>query len=124
MQRKKNIARILLMVAFMFTIVFQFVHSYEHIFSSSTYEKEHSSHAHFHEKRSDNGHTLQLKEHHGQLEKCFACDVIITPYIQADIMEVDFVNFELSQKVQDLAILEFIPLSHVYYSLRAPPANV
>ncbi len=124
MQRKKNIARILLMVAFMFTIVFQFIHSYEHVLSSVTYEKEHASHAHFHEKRNDNGNVLQLKSYHSQLDKCFACDVIITPYIQADILEVDFINFELSQKVQDLAVLEFTPLSHVYFSLRAPPAIV
>lgn len=124
MQGKKNIARILLVVAFMFTIVFQFIHSYEHILSSVIYEKEHASHAHFHEKRSDHGSALQLTEHHGQLDKCFACDVIITPCIQANILEVDFVNFELSQKVQDLAILEFTPLSHIYFSLRAPPAVV
>lgn len=120
--RKRNcIARILLLVAFMFTIVFQFTHSYSHILSGILYEKEHSTHTHFTEKREDSNKKLEWKDAHSALEKCFSCDFVLNPSLVAAIEEVDFYNCEVVKKVQDISSQRFIPLSQIYYSLRAPP---
>ncbi|TDS65291.1 hypothetical protein [Myroides indicus] len=124
MQRKNYIARVLLLVAFMFTIVFQFTHSYSHILSSVLYENEHSTHAHFNEKREDTGKTLEWKEKHSPIEKCFACNFILNPCLSVDIEQIVFYNYETIRKVQDAISERFIPLSHIYYSLRAPPFTV
>lgn len=121
MQAKKNIARILLVVAIMFTIVFQFVHSYEHIVSSVEYKREHSTHAHFTEKRGDHLDQLTFKEAHSQLDKCFVCDTILNPAITSDILSVEFTTFDVAKEVQDIVSLSIIPLSQVFFSLRAPP---
>jgi putative GTP pyrophosphokinase len=124
MQRKIHIARFLLVVSFMFTMVFQFVHSLEHAVNTSRYAKEHANHTHFIEKRSCAEKTFEWKVNHHSLEKCFACDMIPSTAVVADITSVDFLHVEINKKVQDDVVQQFIPLSHVYYSLRAPPATV
>ncbi|MTG96773.1 MULTISPECIES: hypothetical protein [Myroides] len=123
MQRRINIARVLLIVAVLFTTVFQFIHSYEHVTSFISYANEHSTHAHFNEKREDSGNRLEYKVNHNELEKCFACDIII-PADTTPILELAFSSFEHHEKVQQEVVQTFIPLSHVYYSLRAPPVFV
>lgn len=121
MQRKKNIARILLVVSVLFTIVFQFVHSYEHLVSTVRYEREHSTHAHFNEKRSDSTEQLTFKEVHDQLDQCFACDTILNQAILSELFSFDFSQFKVIKEVQDFVSLRVIPLSQIYFSLRAPP---
>lgn len=105
----------------MFTIVFQFVHSYEHISASFEYEKEHSTHTHFTEKRGDHTNQITFTETHSQLDKCFVCDTILNPAITTDILSIDFSTYEVAMEVQSLISLSVTPLSHVYFSLRAPP---
>lgn len=121
MEKRRNIARVLLVVSFMFTIVFQFIHSFEHISSFVAYEEEHSTHAHFTEHREQLSTQLEWKENHGQLDKCFACDSILVPSLSADILDITFDSFPVLEKVQEVVVNTFVPLSHVYYSLRAPP---
>ncbi|APA91925.1 MULTISPECIES: hypothetical protein [unclassified Myroides] len=123
MQAKKNISRILLVVAIMFTIVFQFMHSFEHIVSSVEYEKEHSTHAHFNESRGDLSDQLTFKEAHSQLDKCFVCDTILNPAITSDVLSVEFITYDVARSVQDIVSLSIIPLSQVFFSLRAPPVS-
>lgn len=124
MRKRNYIAKILLVVALMFTMVFQFTHSYSHILSGVLYEQGHSSHAHFTEKREDSGKTLEWKTKHSSAEKCFACDFVLNPSIVTAIEDISFYNFEVVKKAQDLLSQCFIPLSHIYYSLRAPPFTV
>lgn len=121
MQAKKNIARILLVVAIMFTVVFQFVHSYEHIAASFEYEKEHSTHAHFTEKRAEHTSQITFTEKHSQLDKCFVCDTILNPAITTDILSFDFMSFDIVKAVQDVVSLSVVTLSQIFFSLRAPP---
>ncbi len=124
MEIKKNIARILLVVSVMFTIIFQLVHTYEHIESTIAYENEHASHDQCMTKTTTDIKDFQWKEHHQQMDHCFACDFILNTAILPSSQDFDLTPVEVATKVQDEVILHFIPLSHVYYSLRAPPALV
>ncbi|WP_230848037.1 DUF2946 family protein [Myroides odoratus] len=123
MSRKKMIARVLLVVAFLFTTVFQLVHSYQHISTAVAYEQEHHTHAHYTEGRSDHG-GVQLTEDHSHMDHCFACDFIPTSGLEPVQMEWHTVAYQTIQEVQEEVTLLFTPLSHVYYSLRAPPVWV
>ncbi|MGQ8867929.1 DUF2946 family protein [Myroides sp. TSA_177.3] len=123
MSRKKMIARVLLVVAFLFTTVFQLVHSYQHISTAVAYEQEHRTHAHYTEGRSDHG-GVQLTEDHSHMDHCFACDFIPTSGLEPVQMEWHTVAYQTIQEVQEEVTLLFTPLSHVYYSLRAPPVWV
>lgn len=122
MEIKRNIARLLLIVSVMFTIVFQLVHTYEHIESTISYEKEHGSHDQCMKQSTTVNKDFQWKEHHQKMDHCFACDFILTPSIVPAPLDWQFVSYEITQKVQEDVILSFVPLAHVYYSLRAPPA--
>ena len=117
------IARVLLVVAFLFTTVFQLVHSYQHISIAVAYEQEHHTHAHYTEGRSDYG-GVQLTEDHSHMEHCFACDFIPTSGLEPVQIEWHAVANQTIQEVQEEVTLLFTPLSHVYYSLRAPPVLV
>jgi putative GTP pyrophosphokinase len=109
----------------MFTMVFQFVHSLEHAINTNRYVKEHAEHTHFTEQRSSSiAKTFEWKESHHSLEKCFACDMIPSSAVVTEITSIDFPQVEIIKKVQDVVVQQFIPLSHVYYSLRAPPTIV
>ncbi|MGS4346293.1 DUF2946 domain-containing protein [Myroides odoratus] len=114
------IARVLLVVAFLFTTVFQLVHSYQHISTAVAYEQEHRSHAHYTEDRSDqNG--VQLTEDHGHIDHCFVCDSIPTSGLEPVYIEWQSIVYQTIEQTQEATTLLFTPLSHVYYSLRAPP---
>ncbi|MBB1139516.1 DUF2946 domain-containing protein [Myroides sp. WP-1] len=117
------IARILLVVAFMFTTVFQLVHSYQHISTAVAYENEHRTHAHYTEGRGENS-SVQLIEDHGHVDHCFACDSIPTSGLEPVYVEWQSISYQTTQQVQEEVTLLFTPLSHVYYSLRAPPVLV
>ncbi|WP_413511220.1 DUF2946 domain-containing protein [Myroides odoratus] len=117
------IARILLVVAFLFTTVFQLVHSYQHISAAVAYEQEHRTHAHYIEKRGSDT-SSQLTEDHSHSDHCFACDSIPTSGLVPIQIEWQSVVYQTIQEVQEEKILLFTPLSHVYYSLRAPPVTV
>ena len=123
MSRKKMIARILLVVAFLFTTVFQLIHSYQHISTAVAYENEHRTHAHYTEKRVDYG-GVQLTEDHSHSDHCFVCDSIPTSGLAPVQIEWQSMAFQTIQQVQEDVTLLFTPLSHVYFSLRAPPAVV
>jgi len=120
MSRKKLIARVLLVVAFLFTTVFQLVHSYQHISIAVTYEQEHSTHIHYTESRNDQKE-VQLTEDHSHPNHCFACDSIPTSGLEPVYMEWQAMVYQTIQEKQEEVTLSFTPLSHVYYSLRAPP---
>ena len=74
---KRNIARILLIVSIMFTVVFQLVHTYEHIESAIVYENEHGTHDHYNNKTASLDEGFQRKEHHQKIDHCFVCDFIL-----------------------------------------------
>ncbi len=120
MSRKKMIARILLVVAFLFTTVFQLFHSYQHISTAIAYENEHRTHAHFSESRGDYG-GVQLTEDHSHADHCFACDSIPTSGLEPIQVEWQCLTYQTIQEVQEEVVFRFTPLAHVYYSLRAPP---
>lgn len=124
MMIRKNIARILLIVTIMFTVIFQLVHTYEHIESAIVYENEHGTHDHYINKATALDEGFQWKEHHQEAEHCFVCDFILNKAILPSKQDIALTATEIESKVQNEVILRFIPLSHVYYSLRAPPALI
>ena len=114
------IARVLLVVAFLFTTVFQLVHSYQHISTAVAYEQEHHTHAHYTENRRDQK-GAQLTENHSHIDHCFACDSIPTSGLEPVHLEWQAMVYQTIHETQEAVTLLFTPLSHVYYSLRAPP---
>lgn len=124
MQRKVHISRILLVVSLMFTIVFQFAHSYTHMSKTKSYVLEHGNHNHFTEKSKVASNTFEWNENHHVLEKCFQCDVIPHVAILSEVVSWSAIDSSVLKHIQDIAIQQFTPLSHVYFSLRAPPVFV
>lgn len=124
MQRKIQIARLLLVVSFMFTIVFQFAHSFTHMTKATSYVLEHGTHDHFSEKTEITKNVFEWKEHHHSLEKCFQCEMIPHSAILPEVISFTTIDVMRVEKTQQVVIQQFTPLSHVYFSLRAPPTFV
>lgn len=124
MQRKKNISKFLFVVALLFTVVFQFVHTLSHAFN------DHKTitllELNLAENFSEDDHSHTVAEWHTdhQIEKCFACDFFLSPFITTEVLVYDLFDVQVITKAQDLVSLSVIPLSQIYYSLRAPPTFI
>ena len=124
MQSKKNISKFLFVVALLFTVVFQFVHTLSHAFNDHktiTLLEQHLA-----ENVDEEDHFTGVAEWHTdhQIEKCFACDFFLSPFITTETLDFNLLQVQTASKAQDLVSLSLIPLGQIYYSLRAPPVFI
>ena len=121
MLKTKYISRILLAFACMFIFVFQGMHTIEHTLSIKEYQSTHGTHEHFTQSRNDSSE-FQWQEDHGYLDHCFVCDNMLSPLILSSTLELEQLKLEQILKKQQLDCERFTKLSHIYFSLRAPPS--
>ena len=101
-----------LMIAVLFSILFQSVHSYEHL-AKQLSEKEC-----FHEYKS----SKEITHQHDAFENCFVCSFAFSSFVAQDS-----ISFEIKKKAIDLAtpvsISRGLPsfFKGALFSLRAPP---
>ncbi|MBL7866808.1 MAG: hypothetical protein JNM71_02190 [Flavobacterium lindanitolerans] len=113
MKKKFAIINLSLMIAVLFSILFQSVHSYEHFLSGKVATVSQSD---------DNGHTkIQTLDH--DHEKCFVCEFTLSSFIATEAYTFDlFVPFKaVAYNFASVESSEFFAGS--LYSHRGPPSN-
>ena len=113
MKNKFAIINISLVIAVLFSMLFQSLHSYEHLLEKNSQEKCHQKHI---------GSGTQLTHQHYNLEHCFACEFTFSNFISSD-----FFTFEF-KKVTLLSYYSFFNSKEIInffkgslFALRAPP---
>ena len=101
-----------LSVVILFSILFQSVHSYEHLAKQLSEKKCHHNHVSDHE----------ITHEHHKFEQCFVCDFSFSNYISSDIFD-----FKLNEKFV-FSTLTFTKSKEItqyfkgsLFALRAPP---
>ncbi|WP_430614936.1 hypothetical protein [Flavobacterium sp. JP2137] len=119
MKNKNAISRLLLITALLFTVVFQFVHSLSH-FSSEIATASHRETRELVSKHSDHSHQLSQADH--ELEKCFACDFFLSPFLQSEDLVFQVLDNTYFHSLKTAVAVPYYHYTSIYFSLRAPPA--
>lgn len=112
MKKKGNILSIFLSAVLLFTIVFPFVHTFEHCTQQTFAPKEHSN----------SKNKTELNHQHSVTEKCFGCDQHWSLFTNPEFTAFDFFD---NKEVFYCPLLAFISCFSFFegalFSLRAPP---
>ncbi len=112
MKKKFVIINALMSVVILFAILFQSLHSFEHLTKELTEKKC------LHKHNSDK----QITHKHKDFDKCFVCEFAFSSYIPNKIQSFSFSNDFNFHKLDSCFLIES---SHYYsgisYSLRGPP---
>ena len=99
-------------VVILFAILFQSLHSYEHLVKKITEQK--CEHKHVSDK--------QITHQHQDFDKCFVCEFAFSSFISSEIKSFSFLNDSYFYKSDSCFIKE---LNHYFsgisYALRGPP---
>jgi hypothetical protein len=112
MKKKFVIINSLLSVVVLFSIVFQSVHSFQHLAKQLTEKKC------FHEHK----HDFEITHQHQEFEHCFVCDFTLNSFINTELQFISFQKKGIATQVpfsNSKAITSFFKGS--LFSLRAPP---
>jgi hypothetical protein len=112
MKKKFVILNSLMSIVILFAILFQSLHSFEHLTKELTEKKC------FHKHVSDK----QITHEHQDFDKCFVCEFAFSSYISSDLQSFRFHNYCNFYKNDSY----FLKESHFFftgisYSLRGPP---
>lgn len=120
MTNKNIISKSLLVIALLFTVLFQLLHGFSHYYSA-VFSEDHHVLATWH---SDDHHQEQVADNGHAAEKCFACDFILSPFTPAVNAEVNFFICEyFAQNPATLAVAR-CGITPVFAALRAPPVQI
>ncbi|MBP6550435.1 MAG: hypothetical protein KA208_04345 [Flavobacterium sp.] len=115
MKKKFVIVNFFLAVAVLFAMLFQSVHSFEHLEQQLSEKKCHHSHTSKHE----------ITHQHHDFEHCFVCNFTIGSFIASDIHHFEF------QKISIPSGYSFFKSSEItqffkgsLFALRAPPSFI
>ena len=114
MKSKFVIINISLMITVLFAMLFQSLHSYEHLIQDLSEQKCHQKHQFIGE---------QVTHDHHNLEECFACEFTFNNFIFSNLTFFRFLNHTVFFKNTFFYLKE----SHSFYkgisySLRGPPS--
>ncbi|NDP27196.1 MAG: hypothetical protein GZ087_07195 [Flavobacterium sp.] len=112
MKKKFVLLNYFLMVAVLFSMLFQSVHSYEHLAKQLSEKKCH------HESSSKH----QITHQHHKFDHCFVCDFTLSNFISSDISYFEFKKIIIptgSSSFKSREITQFFKGS--LFALRAPP---
>ena len=113
MKKKFVIINALMSIVILFAILFQSVHSYEHLVKQITEKK--CLHKYVSNK--------EITHQHKHLDKCFVCEFSFSSYIYSNIQSFSFSNDLYIFKNDSYFLKESTPyFSGISYSLRGPPA--
>jgi hypothetical protein len=112
MKKKFVIVNSLLAVAVLFSILFQFVHSYEHMAKQLSEKECHH--------KSTSSH--EITHQHHEFEHCFVCNFTVSSFVASDIHYFEFQKPTFSSGYsffKSKEITQFFKGS--LFALRAPP---
>ncbi|HWS60790.1 MAG TPA: hypothetical protein VN182_07660 [Flavobacterium sp.] len=115
MKKKSVILNFLLAFAVLFSMLFQAIHSYEHL-SKTLSEKE----CHHKYKSSQ-----EITHQHHDYDDCFACNFTISSFISSDIHHFEFQKISIPTDhsfFNSKGIVQFFKGS--LFALRAPPSFI
>ncbi len=112
MKKKFVILNAFMSVVILFAILFQSLHSYEHLAKELTLKK--CVHKHVSEK--------QITHQHNTFDKCFVCEFAFSTYIPSSVQSLTFINdCDSYQNDSNFLIESNDYFSGISYSLRGPP---
>jgi hypothetical protein len=112
MKKKFAILNYFLMVAVLFSMLFQSFHSYEHL--AKQLSQEICSHKY--------NSSKEITHQHHNFDRCFVCDFTLSCFVSAEIHHFEFKNTNLPSGYtffESRAITQFFKGS--LFALRAPP---
>ena len=115
MKKKFVIVNSVLTVAVLFSMLFQFMHSYEHLVKQLS-EKE-CQHKH--------NSSQEITHQHHNVEHCFVCNFTVSSFVTADIQHFEFQKTTFSSGYsffKSREITQFFKGS--LFALRAPPVFI
>jgi len=113
MKKKFVIVNFVMSAAVLFAILFQSVHSFEHL--AKEFSEKHCDHKY-------NKHKNEINHSHHGLEKCFVCEFSFSPYTATEIFSFAFQKpqqYSTYTATTPAAITNYFKGS--LYSLRGPP---
>lgn len=115
MKRKFALLNISLVVAVWSSILFQSIHSFEHIIAEFT--TEHCEHSH------ETG-DAQITHQHHNFDHCFSCQLHFSSFVTPEIFSYTFTAF--FKAIPYFLLIKETParFSGISYSLRGPPALI
>ncbi len=112
MKKKFVIINALMSIVILFAILFQSVHSYEHLVKQITEKK--CLHKYVSNK--------EITHQHKHLDKCFVCEFAFSSYISNKIQSFSFLNDLYFYKIDSYSFKDSISFfTGISYSLRGPP---
>ena len=113
MKKKFVLINFSLMIAVLFSMLFQSLHSYEHLLEKNSQEKCHQKHI---------GSGKQLTHQHYNLEHCFACEFTFSNFIPSELFTFEFKNVTLLSYYSFFNSKEIVNFfKGSLFALRAPP---
>lgn len=113
MKKFLNHISIAILVAVLSSILFQSVHTFEHILAEFTEQK--CEHLH------DTGQEQITHEHHN-FDHCFSCDFHFSNYVGTTILSVPAFCFTTYSSYFEVVLEQPICFSGIHYPLRGPPS--
>ncbi|RTY93894.1 hypothetical protein [Flavobacterium sp. GT3R68] len=112
MKKKLIIVNLSLMTAVLFAILFQSMHSYEHLAKQFTEKQCHHQY---------NSTKTEFTHHHTEFDHCFVCEFTLSSFIAPDTFcfKPTFAPSEIPYFLATPEIV--IPFSGSRYTLRGPP---
>ncbi len=112
MKKRHQIINSLMSVVILFAILFQSLHSYEHLVKEISEKK--CEHKHI----SDQ----QITHQHQDFDKCFVCEFAFSSYISNKIQSFSISNDSFFHKIDSFSFKDSISFfKGISYSLRGPP---
>ena len=112
MKKKFVIVNSFLAVAVLFSMLFQFVHSYEHLAKQFSEKECHHKYA----------SSQEITHQHHEFEHCFVCHFSVSSFVASDIHHIEFKIFTFPTGYsffKSVEITQFFKGS--LFALRAPP---
>jgi hypothetical protein len=112
MKNKFVITNALMSIVILFAILFQSLHSFEHLIKELTEKK--CLHKHVSDK--------EITHQHKDFDKCFVCEFAFSSYLPNKLQSFNFSNDIISYKIDSYFLKDSIYFfSGISYSLRGPP---
>lgn len=121
MKRKNVISKLLLVIALLFTVVFQFAHSISH-FSADITPISLEKPVQLVSQKDNHGNHISTADH--STEKCFACDFFLSPFLQAETTVFQVWENDGIPQVKTAVVVAIHQYTTIYFSLRAPPVLI
>ncbi len=113
MKNRFAIINFCLMIAVLFSMLFQSLHSYEHLIAKFSEQKCHQKHITF---------GTQVSHEHNTFDHCFACEFTFSHFVSSSLTPIKFLNNTIFFKSTFFYLKKINQFYNgISYSLRGPP---